>query len=166
MPIRRSAVLTDIFLFHQVWWKLQRQQVWAVRAPQRHQQCRGGRFNRSPGHRGSARLSDTGCRHLLCTQVSGLFFQELARFCKLQIGHLVLFWIFWSLSVSLLSTCRMLKAKQQSQQNTQQQYWKVKSRVWPFSRCAVGSMGRESLVGPGNVLDKTVIDQLTTGEWH
>lgn len=92
MPIRRTAVLTDIFLFHQVWWKLQRQQVWAVRAPQQHQQSTGGRLNRSRGHRGSARLSDTGCRHLLCTQVSGLFFQELAKFCKLQMGYIVLFW--------------------------------------------------------------------------
>lgn len=67
-----------------------------------------------------------------------------------------------------MSTRRVLKAKQQSQQNNQQQYWRVKPRVWSFSWSAFVSlsvecsMGWESLASldPGTVLDKTVIDQL------
>lgn len=33
--------------------------------------------------------------------------------------------------------CRKLKAKQQSQQNTRQPYWKVQSRAWPPFRCVL-----------------------------
>lgn len=168
MPIQRSTVLTNIFLFHQVRWKLQRQQVWAVWASQQQQQCRGGRFNRSPGHRGSARLSDTGCCCLLCTQVSGLFFQELARFCKLQIGYYSLILIF--LKLIGVPRVHLQDAESQTAEPTEHSATVLESKIQSMTFLPVcagfDGTGVPCIVGPGNVLDKTVIDQLTTGEWH
>lgn len=109
-------------IFDQMWWKLQGQSVRAVPVPQQLQLCRASRAHRSRGHRRSAHPCDPGSRNLLHTQVGTVGISDY------QYDHILL-----DLIEPPSVTCRMLKAKQQRQQSTPQQYWRVKPRVWSFS---------------------------------
>lgn len=104
-----------------MWWKLQRQSVRAVPAVQQLHLCRESRADRSRGHRRCAHPRQRGTHNLLHTQVSGVDLTRTTVFLM-------------ELTKPPPVTCRMLKAKQQRQQSTPHQYWRVQPRVWPLSR--------------------------------
>lgn len=106
----------------------------------------------------------------------GSHIEELAKFSYIEPAKCwckcdaIAFWL-----LTLLSACRKLKAKQQSQQNTQQPYWKVQSRAWPPFWCVFVPHHPtaiwlrawwDALLDLEMFLYKTVIDQLTRGGRH